>query len=334
MRGRSTARPSRTTTSISARKPRRRWPTPLPWSTTRSRPRTCLPNVRLLLVPTLRRRSAHGPFERNVSLTVTHSGGGDCTVTRPSRSSATSRTRGSRKTSTPRPIGRHHDQPAVGRIVDEHIYWHQFVGGGPRATGSISGVARLVPAPLRQWREFGYKKVTPWYPGRPLPTGPEFDRHGEPAAVYSPTTTASRPGSRSPAGPERPGLGGRAQEVADFASVNEFTNAFEGTFHGQVHCNIGAGSGGASSAPAGRLRQHVQGQLAEGPDVLALARLHRSCCTAISARHPGFMCRPSPADPSADPWMADNAADTRQRHRCPPPAPTGSAPTSGTGGRR
>ena len=120
-----------------------------------------------------------GPEARLVTLTVTPTGGGSCmssaslmverNLTDPDKQPEDLYTSTHRAVTT--------TNPGFGHVVDEHIFWHQFVGGG--ADGTWLQFLAWHGYFLRrfdQWRaEFGYPAVAPWYPGRPLPTGPAFD---------------------------------------------------------------------------------------------------------------------------------------------------------------
>src|SRR5262249_26169231 len=77
--------------------------------------------------------------------------------------------------------------PGFGHVVDEHIFWHQFVGQGPPDwLGFLAWHGEFLRR-FDAWRQlFGYKKVNPWYPGRPLPTGPQFDANAGLRQVYAP----------------------------------------------------------------------------------------------------------------------------------------------------
>lgn len=133
----------------------------------------------------------NGPPEpRLVTLTVTPAGGGSCT------SSATFLIERNMTDADKQPEDLYTSthraptttNPGFGHVVDEHIFWHQFVGGG--ADGSWLQFLPWHGYFLRrfdQWRtEFGYPKVAPWYPGRPLPTGPAFDHPATLRLVFDP----------------------------------------------------------------------------------------------------------------------------------------------------
>ena len=254
----------------------------------------------------------NGPFTRNVSLTVAKSGGGSCTVstaftverneTNMARKAEDFYTSNHRATTT--------TNPNFGHVVDEHIFWHMSIDGDlsvPQWMHFLAWHGEFVRR-FDQWRqEFGYDKVAPWYPGRALPTGPQYAVDPSLRIAYFPDnnriptyyTIAGGTGSD----------GGGQHKLADYATFEALTSSFEGNFHGQVHCDIGAGTGSFFGTAA-------------GPG-------YGSMCNASSPRDPmfwrwhGFIdvmyrnyCHfhscssPSPVDPSADPWIADNASDT------------------------
>jgi hypothetical protein len=299
--------------------------TPIPWSTTALAPADLsAATVGFYFVPAAAQfEPNNGPFARNISLTVTKSGGGDCTVsisvtvernvasiTRQAEDFYTSNHRATTATN-----------PLHGRIVDEHIYWHQSVGSGPPTWLDFLAWHGEFLRRFDTWRElFGYRKVTPWYPGRPLPTGPQFDADAGLRQVYVadnnriPTYYTITGGTGND-----PNVGAARKKLADYASLAEFNGSFEGNFHGQVHCNIGANIGsffGTSGVGYGSMCN------ASSPKDPMFWRWHgfidvmyRNFC----ALHPGFCPVPSPTDPSADPWMADNATDISNNGTVPSP---------------
>ena len=122
----------------------------------------------------------NGPFTRNVTLDVANSDGGSCSVSVPysvernesdiTRQAEDFYTSNHRSPTTTNPL--------FGHVVDEHIFWHQSVHDStafPVWTRFLTWHGEFIRR-FDLWRqEFGYNKVLPWYPGRPLPTGPLFD---------------------------------------------------------------------------------------------------------------------------------------------------------------
>jgi hypothetical protein len=297
--------------------------TPDPWSTTALTAADLAgQTVRLYWKPSAAQTHPQtgGPEPRAVSLAVTPSGGGSCTVTAtymiernltdPDRQPEDFYTSTHRAPTTTNPL--------MGRIIDEHMYWHQIVKGGPAGTW-----IQFLPwhgyflRRFNEWRaEFGYPPVAPWYPGRPLPTGPAYDHTAglrlatyDPAANRIPTYYTIAGGTAINSGHRR---------LGEYASVDEFSNSFEPFYHGNVHCNIGSATGGffdtsgpgfgsmcKSSSPKDPMFWRWHGFI----DVM-----YRNYCRLSS--QPCF----GPAEPPADPWMADNAADV---------ASGGTVPSSG-----
>jgi hypothetical protein len=115
-----------------------------------------------------------------------------------------------------------------------------------------------------QWRaEFGYSPTVPWYPGSPLPTGPDIDHTPSLREVYvaasnriPPWFTLSgngipgagtaraawTPAQVAQLGPDP--TGGGERRLRDFPNLAALSRVFEVGFHGQVHCNIGVDLGG------------------------------------------------------------------------------------------
>jgi hypothetical protein len=296
---------------------------PLAWSTTALAAADLdKPSVGFYWTPTAAQIAPNnGPFTRNVTLAVTKVGGGACSVTatftvernminvnRQAEDFYTSNHRAPTATN-----------PLFGRVIDEHIYWHQTIHGLPAYptwTRFLAWHGAFLPR-FDSWRQaFGYKKVDPWYPGRPLPTGPMFDVDPVLRLPYVagnnrlPTFFTLTGGAASDAG---------RKKLADYATLDAFSTAFETTFHGQVHCNIGAKIGnffGTSGTGYGSMCN------TSSPKDPMFWRWHgfidvvfRNYCKL----KPGACAVPPPADPAASPWMADNAADITNNGTVPSP---------------
>ena len=301
-------------------------PSPLAWSTTPlAAADLAAATVGFYWVPTAAQfEPNNGPFSRNVSLTVTKSGGGNCTVstsftverneaniTRQAEDFYTSNHRSAATTN-----------PGFGHVVDEHIYWHQFVGGGPPNWQAFLPWHGEFLRRFDTWRQqFGYAKVVPWYPGRPLPTGPQFDADAGLRLVYVADN------NRIPiyytiigGATNDPNIAGTHKKLADYATLNDFNSSFEGSFHGQVHCNIGAHTGtffGTAAGPG--FGSMCNASSPKDPMFWRwhgfIDLLYRNYC----ALHPGACPVPSPVDPPADPWMADNSQDISDNGTVPSP---------------
>ena len=218
--------------------------------------------------------------------------------------------------------------PGFGHVVDEHIFWHQFVGGGPPNRQAFLPWHGEFIRRFDLWRvQFGYKKVVPWYPGRALPTGPQYDADAGLRLAYNPDNnriptwdTITGGTAARPMDVNAPGSGSGQKKLADFTTLPIFSDAFEVSYHGQVHCNIGAHTGtffGTSAGPGfGSMCN------ASSPKDPMFWRWHgfidlmyRNFC----ALHPGACPVPSPADATAQPWMADNATDIADNGTVPSP---------------
>lgn len=262
-----------------------------------------------------------GPEARIVSLTVTPAGGGSCTASSTlmiERNMANADKQPEDfYTSTHRAATT--TNPGFGRVVDEHIYWHQFVGGGP--VGNWRQFLAWHGYFLRrfdEWRaEFGYPAVAPWYPGRPLPTGPAFDAPASLRLVFDPTLNRI-PTYFTIAGGTATDFGGQ-QKLADYATVDAFSNSFEGSYHGIVHCNIGPSAPGFFSTSGPAFGSMCMASSPKDPMFWRwhgfIDTLYRNHC-----RLRGIACH-SPSDPAADPWMGDNAADIAANGAVPSPGP-------------
>ena len=156
------------------------------------------------------------------------------------------------------------------------------------------------------------------YPGFALPTGPQFDAAAALRQVYNPDNNRV-PTFYTITGGAAVDPFGTQKKIADYTTLGAFTGSFEGGFHGQVHCNIGTHPFGSSFFET------------SGPG-------YGSMCLASSPKDPMFwrwhgyidtlyrnLCKfhacpaPSPADPAADPWMADNATDVANNGTTPSP---------------
>ncbi|HVK90640.1 MAG TPA: tyrosinase family protein [Mycoplana sp.] len=300
---------------------------PIPWSTTPLAPADlAAPSVKFYWKPSP--AQVHplngGPEARVVTLTVTPTGGGSCSasatfmiernMTMADKQPESLYTSTHRATTT--------TNGGFGRVVDEHIYWHQFVGGGP--VGSWRQFLAWHGYFLRrfdQWRtEFGYPAVDPWYPGRPLPTGPAFDHPAslrlafDPAANRIPTYFTIAGGTASDFDGQK--------KLADYTTVDAFSDSFEGSYHGQVHCNIGVGSSvpGAFFATSGPTFGSMC--MASSPKDPMFWRWHGFIDTLYRnhCKLRGITCHSGP-DPASDPWIGDNDADVIANGNLPSPAP-------------
>ncbi len=268
----------------------------------------------------------NGPFPRNVTLNVTRNGGGSCSVTETYmvERNETNITRQAEDFYTSNHRAPTTTNPTFGHVVDEHIFWHHTVhdqASFPIWTRFLAWHGEFVRR-FDLWREqFGYNKVVPWNPGRPLPSGPQFDADAGLRLVYVATNNIV-PSYYTIAGGTTPDpiIGGNQKKLADYASLDDFTDSFEGSFHGQVHCNIGPqigdffGSSGLgygsmcnTSSPKDPMFWRWHGFI----DVM-----YRNYC---ALRPPGACPVPSPGDPSADPWMADNSSDVSNVGTTPSP---------------
>ena len=299
---------------------------PTPWSTTPlAAADLSVATVSFYWVPTAAQfEPNNGPFSRNVSLTVTKNGGGNCTVnaTYMVERNETNITRQAEDFYTSNHRSMATTNPGFGHVVDEHIFWHQFVGGGPPNWLAFLPWHGELIRRFDLWRvQFGYKKVVPWYPGQALPTGPQFDADAGLRLVYVgannriPTYYTITGGTGND-----PNAGGMRKKLADYNTLPLFSNSFEGSFHGQAHCNIGANVGSFFGTAAGPGFGSMCN--ASSPKDPMFWRWHgfidvmyRNYC----ALHPGQCPVPSPADPSAKPWMADNAQDIANNGTTPSP---------------
>jgi|HubBroStandDraft_4_1064222.scaffolds.fasta_scaffold19916_2 hypothetical protein len=268
----------------------------------------------------------NGPFSRNVSLTVAKNGGGNCTVTATYtvERNETDITRQAEDFYTSNHRSAATTNPGFGHVVDEHIFWHANIDGDlsfPQWMHFLAWHGEFVRR-FDLWRtEFGYNKVAPWYPGRPLPSGPQFDADaGLRLSPYVPDNNRVPTYYTLTGGTANdPGLAGTHKKLADYASLDDFTNSFEGSYHGQVHCNIGTHGGSFFETSGPNFGSMC---LASSPKDTMFWRWHgfidlmyRNYC----ALHAAACASPSPADPSADPWMADNPTDVADNGTVPSP---------------
>lgn len=297
--------------------------TPLPWSTTPLSPSDLAsPSVSLYWKPSPSQTHPlnGGPEARVVSLTVTPTTGNSCTTTAtfmiernmtdPNKQPEDFYTSTHRAPTT--------TNPGFGRVIDEHIYWHQFVGGGP--TGSWLQFLAWHTYFLRrfdEWRaEFGYDRVAPWYPGRALPTGPAFDHPATLRLAFNPNINRI-PTYYTIAGGTASD-GGRTR-LSDYPSLDAFSNSFEFTYHGQVHCAIGPATGGFFDTSGPGFGSMCRASSPKDPMFWRwhgfIDVMYRNYC-----RLRGITCHFMP-DSSSDPWMADNEPDKAANGTVPSPSP-------------
>lgn len=300
---------------------------PLPWSTAAlTTADLTVPTVTFYWKPssTQIHPLTGGPEARVVTLTVTPTGGGSCissatfmierNLTNPDKQPEDFYTSTHRATTT--------TNPGFGRVVDEHIYWHQFVGGGP--AGNWRQFLAWHGYLLRRfddWRtEFGYDKVAPWYPGRPLPTGPAFNHPASLRLTYFPASNRI-PSYFTIAGGSATDTGGQ-KKIADYSSLNAFSNSFESSYHGSVHCNIGPtgpGTGGFFDTSGPGFGSMCKATSPKDPMFWRwhgfIDTLYRNYCGVQ-----GISCH-SGSDAGSDPWMGDNDPDIAANGNVPSPGP-------------
>jgi hypothetical protein len=304
-------------------------PTPavaLPWSTTPLAPSDLTaPTVEFYWVPSAAQfEPNNGPFTRNVTLAVTQSGGGGCTVTVPytiernesdiTRQAEDFYTSNHKSTMTTNPL--------FGHVVDEHIFWHQSVHdltSFPVWMRFLAWHGEFVRR-FDLWRqEFGYNTVAPWYPGRPLPSGPQFDADAGLRLAYVADNNHIPTYYTLTGGSSPDPFGSGEKKLSDYATLEAFTGSFESSFHGQVHCNIGVSLGTFFETSGVGYGSMCNASSPKDPMFWRwhgfIDLLYRNYCSF----HPTSCPVPSPADPSADPWMADNATDIADNGTVPSP---------------
>ncbi|HLN00856.1 MAG TPA: tyrosinase family protein [Bryobacteraceae bacterium] len=303
-------------------------PTPgaaLPWSTTPIAPSDFTsPSVAFYWVPSAAQfEPNNGPFTRNVTLAVTRSGGGSCSVTVPytveRNESDITRQAEDFYTSNHKSSGT--TNPLFGHVVDEHIFWHQSVHDLPSFPVWMRFLAWHGEFVRRfdLWRqEFGYNTVAPWYPGTPLPSGPQFDADAGLRLTYVADNNRI-PTYYTITGGTTPDPAGSQLKLSDYATLDDFTHSFEFTFHGQVHCNIGVSLGTFFETSGAGYGSMCNASSPKDPMFWRwhgyIDLLYRNYCSF----HPTSCPVPSPADPSADPWMADNSTDIADNGTVPSP---------------
>lgn len=199
-----------------------------------------------------------------------------------------------------------------GRVVAEYAHWRStgmantFPAG--HWTNDLAWQGYYL-ARFDAWRQtFGYPPLGPWYSGRPLPTGPDYnhpqrpqydpDQHRIPWAL----TLAGTP----PSWPNSP-------KLADFPTLAALTSAVA-TYASGVECALGHPSGPgmcSNQAPQDpmfwRWRAFVD-------------RIYRNYCTLK-----GLSCHFTPA-PVSDPWMGDTPLDIQNGGVPPSPGPHWATP--------
>jgi hypothetical protein len=263
----------------------------------------------------------NGPFSRNVRLVATKSTGGTCSVTvafnvernmtdinRQPEDFYTSNHRAPTTTN-----------PFFGHVIDEHIFWHQYVHG----LASFPLWTRFLPwhgefiRRYESWRTtFGYRKLDPWYPGTPLPTGPAFDVDPVlrlpfvPDDNRIPTYFTIAGGTASENG---------RRKLADYPTLDALNWAFEGFYHSQVHCAIGSHNGNAFGTSGTGYGSMCKNSSPKDPMFWRwhtfIDLMYRNYCFL----RPGACPVPPPVDTAAEPWMADNPADSTGAEPSSPP---------------
>jgi len=303
-------------------------PAPTPpraWSTTNLTPADLSqPTVDFYWAPLSNQLEPNnGPFTRNVQVRLTKEDNTTCTIVQPFtvERNTTDINRQAEDFFTSNHRAPTTTNPTYGRVIDEHIFWHQTVHN----LNTFPVWTRFLPwhgeftRRFDQWRTFfGYRKIEPWYPGTPLPTGPSFDVD---------------PALRLPYVPEDNRIptyytiaGGTASDnnrrkLADYPNLDAFNGSFEGAYHSQVHCNIGSrdgnafgtyGTGYGSMCKTTSPKDPVFWRWHAFVDIM-----YRNYC----ALRPGTCPVPSPVDTAAEPWMADSTPDISGNGTEPSPGP-------------
>ena len=297
----------------------------IPWSTTALAPSDLAsPSVSFYWVPaSTQAEPNNGPFTRNVTLAVTDAAGGSCSVTLPYtvERNETDITRQAEDFYTSNHKAATTTNPLDGHVVDEHIFWHENVDGNltfPDWMHFLAWHGEFVRR-FDLWRQqFGYNPVAPWYPGRPLPSGPQFDADAGLRNVYFPDNNHI-PTYYTITGGTTSDPFGTQLKLSDYATLDAFTESFEGSFHGQVHCNIGVSLGSFFETSGAGYGSMCNASSPKDPMFWRwhgfIDLLYRNYCSF----HPASCPSPSPADPSADPWMADNPTDITNNGTVPSP---------------
>jgi hypothetical protein len=295
-----------------------------PWSTTPLQATDLTaPSVAFYWVPLSSQfEPNNGPFTRNVILRVNKSTGGSCQVTatftvernqtdinRQAEDFYTSNHRAPTTTN-----------PAFGHVIDEHIYWHQNVHGltsYPIWTRFLTWHGEFIRR-FDLWRQlFGYRKVDPWYPGTPLPTGPAFDVDPSLRLPYVPDDNRIPTYFTIAGGTDADSTG--KKKLADYPTLDTLNYAFEGFYHSQVHCAIGTHLGNTFASSGTGYGSMCKNSSPKDPMFWRwhgfIDIMYRNYC----ALKPAGACPvPSPPDPSAEPFMADNSADNGVEPSTPP----------------
>jgi hypothetical protein len=215
--------------------------------------------------------------------------------------------------------------PLDGHVIDEHLLWHMSIDGSqpsfPAWMGFLAWHGEFVRR-FDQWRqEFGYNTVAPWYPGRALPTGPQFAVNPALRKIYNPDSASNHIPTyyTLTGGTTSDPFGSGQMKLADYVALADLTGSFEGSYHGQIHCAIGASGGNFFETSGPNFGSMC---LASSPKDPMFWRWHgfvdvlyRNYCGLHLAACPS----PSPADPHADPWMADNPTDVSNNGSVPSP---------------
>ena len=271
----------------------------------------------------------NGPFSRNITLVANKSTGGTCSVTVPLtvERNVTNPDRQPEDFYTSNHRSAAATNPGDGRVVDEHQFWHFNVdtpNGPPTWMGFLSWHGKFLKM-FDTWRnEFGYPPVVPWYPGRPLPTGPAFDQTPSlrlatynPDSWHIPTYYTIIGGSADD--PYVPNSPNPQTKLSQYPTLVDFSNSFEGHFHGWVHCAIGVNLGGFFDTDGAGFGSMCKSSSPKDPMFWRwhgfIDVMYRNFC----AQNPGKCSSPSPADPAADPWMADNPQDVANNGTVPSP---------------
>lgn len=229
--------------------------------------------------------------------------------------------------------------PAKGRVIDDHMEWHQI--SGSRLYPFLAWHGEFLRR-FNSWRvEFGYPPETAWNPGTALVGGTEYQHSPrqasfDPLIAATPTYGANQiptyytiaggtdaTGRPRPTGFTGPWPAGGENSLDDYSVFNAFQNQFEFSWHGAPHCNIGTfDATGSTSFFVGSGPYFGSMCFASSPKDPIFWRWH-GFIDLLYKNHchvRGLACQ-SPADAATDLWMADNAADLAANGAPPSPSP-------------
>ena len=160
-------------------------------------------------------------------------------------------------TSNHRAVGE--TNPEKGVVIDYHMEWHTVAG--TRLLTFLPWHREFIARHDAWLAEFGYPAVVPWYPGTPIPTGPDID-HVTRLGSFDPDTNRIPTWYTMAGGTgDDPMAGGIAAALGELQTAHaDVSSAIEFSWHGTcIATSVRTSSAACATSPRRRTRSSCAG---------------------------------------------------------------------------